>query len=242
MPVGLVTLVPDDAADLPTVYAIPPQSQGNQGGLQMVVRGRDLHDVTTHIFSRTDTIEHAIQTLQREGVLQIDRPIFLEEAGLEQQQTQPKVVAPAGYSIADSVADYQRLSDDFTMQFGRPSGDPAATDEPRYLSESKDFNVDPVDTCRLSEEFMDLSGLDGFEVPVNAPRSSSGGLLPHRTDMDQQALAALNAHNRVRRTSSETVMAMLSDNNTAGAAQGEHGGTMALDRSSSEALMSFLVE
>lgn len=33
---GLVTLVPDDAADLPTVYAIPPQTQGNQGGLQMV--------------------------------------------------------------------------------------------------------------------------------------------------------------------------------------------------------------
>ena len=36
---GMVTLVADDAADLPTVYAQPPEAQGEQrGGLQMVSR------------------------------------------------------------------------------------------------------------------------------------------------------------------------------------------------------------
>ena len=57
------------------------------------MRGRELHDVHMFNLSRTDTIEHAIQTLQREGLVPTDRPIF--SAAPEEQAQLPLLFAPA---------------------------------------------------------------------------------------------------------------------------------------------------
>jgi len=217
-PVGLVTLVADDASDLPTVFAVPP-SQTNNGGLQMVVRTADGHASTFH-FSRTDTLLQALQTLSQSGFLPEDRQV-LEE----QSQAAP------GQPEWNIISDSQRLSDDFTMQFGALQGgdhqalqalqNEQATPQSsqRGFTKSDDFAMEAM-MGRLSEDFMDLAGLE------ERSRKPSG-------TVDSQMLNVLSEHqNRVRRTSSEAVMGLLAQDSS----------TMGLERTSSEQLMSFLTE
>ena len=90
------------------------------------------------------------------------------------------------------------------------------------------------DIGALSEEFLE-------NMPEGAARAGQGAI-------DSQALAALNNPNRIRRTSSDAVLAMLSGESVALPTDAPPpqpvaaSGGIGIQRTSSDALMTFLAE
>jgi len=141
----------------------------------------------------------------------------------------------SGWSIADNVQDPQRLSDDFNMGWGsnlRGSGESSGAGGLGQRASERSEDFDLSDIGRLSDEFLaSVPGLAG------SPEKATG----RRGDIDSEALAALQSGVRYRRTSSEAVMQMLSEEpSVQGGVAG--GGGVQLARTSSDALMNFLKE
>jgi len=180
-----------------------------------------------------------VQTLQLNGIIAKERPVFTEpiDNGTRGRNS-------SGMSL--TASDAERLSDDFNMgvlNSLRGSGESGGMGMlGRSSGKSDDFDIRLSDIGRLSDDFLG-EAMGGLQAQAAVEGRMSGGMGQGKKNVDQQALSALNA-NRVRRTSSDAVFAMLNgesiDPNTAMMPPPASPSKVALERTSSDALMTFL--